>query len=348
MAGHLVNNDKKQSDNEVVEVPLECAGGVFLLAGTTNNTDSRLRHGVWAAISGIILLDTVIAVYLHIRLVIDEDVMIGARFIVTYVFLAFVLRWLGRTRLACFGGACESVAAFMESTALFILFVPAYVFFSYMAASISLFPYCDAMLLRADQALGFHWLDYVHWVDSHPLIARLYTFGYSQWGPGELLLLFAALAITRQSRRLYTLLLAFIAGAFLCITIASFLPATGISAFQHMTEMHLSHVSVATGFVQVADLERLRAGTLHDINMNDFKGMVTFPSYHSCLAVLLTWGAWTVPGLRWIALFLNGVMLVATPVNGGHYLVDTISGTIIALVILRLLRGRLAAAQVPT
>src|ERR1044071_8027385 len=40
------------------------------------------------------------------------------------------------------------------------------------------FPLQDEFLTRADLALGFHWLDYVRWVDRHPWVQAVVRFAY--------------------------------------------------------------------------------------------------------------------------------------------------------------------------
>ena len=39
---------------------------------------------------------------------------------------------------------------------------------------------------------------------------------------------------------------------------------------------------------------------------------------------------WPIARLRWPVLILNNAMLVATPIDGAHYLVDVLAGVVIA------------------
>ena len=68
---------------------------------------------------------------------------------------------------------------------------------------------------------------------------------------------------------------------------------------------------------------------LHDgpglISPHDTKGLIGFPSYHAVLALLVMWFARDIKFLRWPALVLNIAVLLATPVQGGHHLIDVLA-----------------------
>ena len=63
-----------------------------------------------------------------------------------------------------------------------------------------------------------------------------------------------------------------------------------------------------------------------------FQGLVTFPSFHSALALLFIYASMPIRWLVIIAIPLNMLMVLATPVDGGHYLMDVLAGIMIALV----------------
>ncbi|MEI7609953.1 MAG: phosphatase PAP2 family protein, partial [Rhodospirillaceae bacterium] len=68
-------------------------------------------------------------------------------------------------------------------------------------------------------------------------------------------------------------------------------------------------------------------------------GIVTFPSFHSALAVLLVWAARGLGRMIIPVAALNAVVLAVTPIYGGHYFVDVIAGITITLCWLPALRG---------
>jgi membrane-associated phospholipid phosphatase len=66
------------------------------------------------------------------------------------------------------------------------------------------------------------------------------------------------------------------------------------------------------------------------MNYNQTEGIVTFPSFHATLAIIMTYA---VRRYRWaLAVFgsLNCLMILAIPTVGGHYLVDLFGGAVVA------------------
>lgn len=70
----------------------------------------------------------------------------------------------------------------------------------------------------------------------------------------------------------------------------------------------------------------LRDGTLHTVYGLNSEGIITFPSPHAALGILFAVALWRVSVVRWIALVLNGLMVIAPPAYGSHYVVDVIAG----------------------
>lgn len=75
----------------------------------------------------------------------------------------------------------------------------------------------------------------------------------------------------------------------------------------------------------------LRAREVGVVDIAHLRGLVSAPSFHAAAAVLYIASAWRAPPLRWPLLALNGAMLLATPVEGTHYLIDLILGAVVAV-----------------
>jgi membrane-associated phospholipid phosphatase len=84
---------------------------------------------------------------------------------------------------------------------------------------------------------------------------------------------------------------------------------------------------------------------LRHLDLFGLGGIVTFPSFHAASAVLYAWALWPVRWMRPIVVLAFTAMLAATPINGGHYLIDIIAGTAIAILAIAAARraGRLVA-----
>ncbi|WP_338329099.1 phosphatase PAP2 family protein [Sphingobium yanoikuyae] len=77
------------------------------------------------------------------------------------------------------------------------------------------------------------------------------------------------------------------------------------------------------------------------------RGIVSAPSFHTAAAVLYIAAGWRIAALRWPIVALNAAMLLSTPVEGTHYLIDMILGLGVALTALALMevhRRRCAAS----
>lgn len=82
----------------------------------------------------------------------------------------------------------------------------------------------------------------------------------------------------------------------------------------------------------------LRAHRMTDIDLGALRGLVCAPSFHTASAVVFMAAAWPVPRLRWVIVPVNLAMLLATPVEGTHYLTDMIVGALVALAAIAIVR----------
>jgi len=78
-------------------------------------------------------------------------------------------------------------------------------------------------------------------------------------------------------------------------------------------------------------LQHLRDGSISDLGANVLEGIVAMPSFHAASAVLLFWFYGKLAYLRWPFWTLNFFMWMSAVPVGGHYLVDVVAGTAIAL-----------------
>jgi membrane-associated phospholipid phosphatase len=75
----------------------------------------------------------------------------------------------------------------------------------------------------------------------------------------------------------------------------------------------------------------MRLGTLRHLSLNDLKGLVAFPSYHVGLSVILMVAFRGVKGWFWPIMVLNTLVIMSTPIDGGHHLSDGLGGALLAL-----------------
>jgi membrane-associated phospholipid phosphatase len=219
----------------------------------------------------------------------------------------------------------ENLASTLESTTQLIAFAAVAAPLSYVAASASL-PLRDAALAHLDHALGFDWKGLLALMQQWPDFFRLMHLIYLSLS----LQMIAALLLLGFTGRLPWLriyMLAFIFAALITIAISTLLPAEGAWLYYGITgtpaPLPLSHTSWPVFF-------GLRDGSFRLLMGVGTEGVITFPSLHAALAVILVAAFWQVPIARWPAVVLNSLLLVATPIDGSHYFVDVIAGIGIA------------------
>jgi hypothetical protein len=62
--------------------------------------------------------------------------------------------------------------------------------------------------------------------------------------------------------------------------------------------------------------------------------LIGFPSYHCILALVVCWSARSLKRLRWPLWVANALVIVSTPIQGGHHLVDVLAAFPVAAVVL--------------
>jgi len=216
----------------------------------------------------------------------------------------------------------------LGSTAQLVLVTLIMTPMSYIAAAAGL-PMADASLDYLDRALGLDWRGYFSFVYARPQLIAGVVLGYGMIG----WLVFGipvVLGMTRRYRRLQEFTLAFALALIATTIISIFVPALG--AYDQLGIKPDPAVLTPGGYLDtVRDLPLVRDGSLRELDISKLVGIVTFPSFHAAAAVLYLWALWSVWWLRPLALIANAAMLMATPIDGGHYFVDVIAGIAVAL-----------------
>jgi membrane-associated phospholipid phosphatase len=195
--------------------------------------------------------------------------------------------------------------------------------FSYIAAAANL-PLWDASFARMDQLLGLDWRAYFAFAIARPELLRFAIFFYAvimvPWAGVPL-----ALGMTGKFVRLQQFVMATVLTVSVAVAMSAALPAIG--TYQELGLPAATDAFKASGYlVQLEILPSVRDGTLRTLDLSHLGGIITFPSVHAAIAILAIWGLWGVWWLRPLALIINGGMLLATPLVGGHYFVDVFAG----------------------
>jgi membrane-associated phospholipid phosphatase len=220
------------------------------------------------------------------------------------------------------------LAAVLTSTSQIIAFANVGAPLSYLAAR-SGFPLQDALFDSWDRAwLHLDWTPILQMVAERPNLRQVLLLAYSSFAVQTVTTVFA-LGVAGHLARLTTFIVAFIATTLITIAISAVLPSVGPWVFLDL------HPAMANGFLPTSSSSwpvflGLRDGTFHTINGMNSEGIITFPSLHAALGILFAAALWRVRVIKWAALILNALMLIATPAYGSHYFVDVIAGVALA------------------
>ena len=182
-------------------------------------------------------------------------------------------------------------------------------------------PFIDAWLAAADASLGFDWPAYVAWMHSVPGADFVLGVAYEASLP-QVVVIVIILGFGGRKVELDRFSIAFMVGALTTVVLWTAYPSYG--AYHYLVEVGLPVPE--HGLFTTIDYSRyllaLKAGVFSPLRLEDLKGLIGFPSFHTVLALLSTWGVWRVQFIGPLVAALNVAVLFAIPGDGGHFLVD--------------------------
>jgi len=243
----------------------------------------------------------------------------------------------------------ERLAIMGAETAFLTLFSAAACIFSCLVTTTG-GPLIDPTLARWDADLGFNWFAYVGFANAHPLVGALFSAVY-QTTLLQIALCVVVLPMLGHLDRVREMVLLVMASSILCVVVSGIVPSAGALGYFHPPAAFYmqSHPVVDLAYKQ--QFYDLRSGALTHFGLTDIKGLVAFPSYHVALSAILMIAFRGVRFWFWPVVILNTLVVLSTPVDGGHHLVDGLGGFVLALataaVVIRLRRRFHAAQPVP-
>ena len=276
----------------------------------------------WCAVSALIVLDAIWAVRIPLEFIVTgNDFLLPALIFAITLSLQLARLTKGAVMAEYFG------LTLISSTAICAL--------SYLCLASS-GPLVDARLMAMDRVLGYDWLAGYHFVQTHPMLKSVLGFAYHS-------LIFQGLyfgvllGVMGRKDRLREMFWMFgLCGLMACAG-TMLLPALGPSK--------LYNIETHTGFVPV--MEHILSGENLRFALSDMTGVVSFPSFHTAMALAYMWAVRGTGVIGWGIVALNLVMLVSVPFFGGHYLMDMIAGGATMLLALGLIRGAPALWKKP-
>jgi hypothetical protein len=224
----------------------------------------------------------------------------------------------------------SAVVAFMLGSAAQLLLITALMTpLTYIAAAIDL-PLQDANLAALDRALGLDWRAYLAFFNDRPWLIGYFALGYAliAWPVFGVPVLLGA---TRRFGRLQQFTFAFALTLVATTIVSTLVPALGAYQQLGLSPSDYAHITPGGYLDQLRDFPRVRDGSLRALEIVHLVGIITFPSFHAAACVLYLWALWAVWWMRPIMVLTNGLMLLATPIGGGHYFVDVFAGMGVAV-----------------
>ena len=213
---------------------------------------------------------------------------------------------------------------------------------SYLSSRLDL-PLVDAQLIAADHWLFFDWRHWVEMWDQWPVMSRICSVAYISAAP-QISLILALLFLHGDIAQIQRFVVAFFYSGLAVIIIAALFPAMGGYIYYSLDPTHFQYLHPAAGRIHEDALVAMRNHSITTMTL-DFQGLVTFPSFHAVLAILLIYASLPIRWLAAILIPVNVLMLLSTPGDGGHYLVDVIAGIILAWQALAFAKHRLPEAN---
>jgi len=187
-------------------------------------------------------------------------------------------------------------------------------------------PRIDAQLDAADRALGFDWYRLMVTMADHPVLNGWLFYIYGLALP-EVALMLVVLAWSGKVDKAYRFCLTVAVGALTTIFLWAFRPAFGAMSLYTLPVEVAKKLEVALN----CEFGKAQALMLRDgpgfITLDAVHGsLIGFPSYHGALALIVVWYARSLPRLFfWPLLVINALILMSTPIQGGHHLVDVLA-----------------------
>jgi membrane-associated phospholipid phosphatase len=188
-------------------------------------------------------------------------------------------------------------------------------------------PLVDPMLARADAMLGIDTPAVVAWLARYSPVWLL-NVAYMSTAP----LVFAAVVILGWSGReamMWGLCLTFAGSAVSCALFSVLTPAAGAFAHYDIANDVLALLPSGAGLYHLPTFFAYWSGSLDTVDMHHFEGVVTFPSFHTAMALMT---AYALRDMRWLfvpACVWSGLALISTIPIGGHYAVDLLAGAVV-------------------
>ena len=236
-----------------------------------------------------------------------------------FAVLMFGLSFIYRRR-----GRSERIAAVTMCTGLFMIFTSVMALLNYLFLP-NLRPTLDLWLVSLDAKLGYNWVEAVTWSVSHPWLNDILGYAYLS-NLYQIVVLIVVLGFSGRIYALHGMILTLTLSGTVTVLFWIMFPSIGPSALFPLPESVTSVSKQIVGTAYGKELTELLFNGTDIIMPNDVRGLISFPSFHTVMALA---GIWYSRSIKWLFpffLLLSLAVLPAVLVHGGHHLVDIPAG----------------------
>lgn len=224
------------------------------------------------------------------------------------------------------GVALDRIVYGLEGIGLFSIMTVIGAVATYPMAALSA-GWVDRYLIAGDRLLGLDWMAYWTFVQARPMLGATLHAGYMTIFVTPLVLL-GLLSGTGHIDRCYRFIAAFIIALVITDLSLILFPAQSAEAYFLGTQ---APGLPESGIAHIPIIEGLRNGSIRVVNLTDMKGLIAIPSFHAAACAMFVWASWPVRWARFISLGINAILMLSTPLIGGHYFVDVLAGIFVGI-----------------
>jgi membrane-associated phospholipid phosphatase len=254
----------------------------------------------WAAVIAEVMLDAIWARAIGFHLVVTAKDFLQFGGALGIAALVLLRRW-------------NRLSLFAEYFALTGAATGAFAVLSYLALASS-GALRDDVFLSFDRALGFDWAAGLAFLKAHALTATILKYAYNSM-LYQGLYFGVLLALMNEPARLRQM--------FWLVLVAGLLTSLGVLLWPALGPFKIFHAAPPDSFLP--EMERIRGHVL-SFALGKMTGVVSFPSFHTTMALAYVWGFRRTSAIGWLIGVVNVAMLCAIPWYGGHYLSDMLGG----------------------
>lgn len=208
---------------------------------------------------------------------------------------------------------------------------------SYAFASLgAFFPLQDGTFAAIDRAMGFDWLATVAFVNEWPTAVEVMKAGY-HYTIAAVMYALVFLNVVKRIDRLTEFFWAMMLTCVAANVLSAVMPALGAYVWYAPAYDIRNAISADSGVWHLKHFEALRDGSFKVFDLASTEGLVTFPSYHTAMALLIPLAMRGYGAITAVAWVVASIVVASTVPIGGHYLIDVIAGGLLAVACVHML-----------